>query len=73
MPYDKQMLIVRTIWVLLHITTCLFIIIGNGSFEDWSYCNNELKDYLNAINYTKEKLLDSEDEIWDEICTIYCE
>ena len=29
-PYDKQMLIVRTIWVILHITTCLFIIIGNG-------------------------------------------
>jgi hypothetical protein len=29
-PYDKQMLIVRTIWVLLHIVTCLFIIIGNG-------------------------------------------
>ena len=29
-PYDKQMLIIRTIWVLLHIITCLFIIIGNG-------------------------------------------
>ena len=28
--YDKQMLIIRTIWILLHITTCLFIIIGNG-------------------------------------------
>ena len=26
----------------------------------------ELKDYLNAINYTKEKLLDSEDEIWEK-------
>ena len=24
----------------------------------------ELKDYLNAINYTKEPLLDSEDEDW---------
>ena len=24
----------------------------------------ELKDYLNAINYTKEPLLDSEDEQW---------
>ena len=24
----------------------------------------ELKDYLNAINYTKEKLLDSDDETW---------
>ena len=29
-PYDIQMLVIRTIWVLLHITTCLFIIIGNG-------------------------------------------
>jgi len=29
-PYDKYMLLVRTIWVLLHIVTCLFIIIGNG-------------------------------------------
>ena len=26
----------------------------------------ELKDYLNAINYTKEKLLDSEDEMWEK-------
>jgi len=24
----------------------------------------ELKDYLNAINHTKEKLLDSDDETW---------
>ena len=26
----------------------------------------ELKDYLNAINYTKEKLLDSDDEQWEK-------
>ena len=26
----------------------------------------ELKDYLNAINYTEEKLLDSEDEMWEK-------
>ena len=26
----------------------------------------ELKDYLNAINYTKKKLLDSEDEMWEK-------
>ena len=26
----------------------------------------ELKDYLNAINYTKEKILDSEDEMWEK-------
>ena len=25
----------------------------------------ELKDYLNAINYTKESLLDSDDEQWE--------
>jgi len=25
----------------------------------------ELKDYLNAINYTKEKLMDTEDEEWE--------
>ena len=29
-PYDKRILVVRTLWVLLHITTCIFIIIGNG-------------------------------------------
>ena len=29
-PYDKRILVIRTVWVLLHITTCLFIIIGNG-------------------------------------------
>ena len=26
----------------------------------------ELKDYLNAINYTKENLLASEDEMWEK-------
>ena len=26
----------------------------------------ELKDYLNAINHTKERLLDSEDEDWEK-------
>ena len=26
----------------------------------------ELKDYLNSINYTKENLLDSEDEMWEK-------
>ena len=26
----------------------------------------ELKDYLNSINYTKEQLLDSEDEQWEK-------
>jgi hypothetical protein len=26
----------------------------------------ELKDYLNAINYTKESLLDSDDEQWEK-------
>lgn len=26
----------------------------------------ELKDYLNAINHTKERLLDSEDEEWEK-------
>ena len=26
----------------------------------------ELKDYLNAINYTKEKLMDTGDEVWEK-------
>lgn len=34
-PYDKKVLIVRTFWVLLHIVTCLFIIIGNGRVLGW--------------------------------------
>lgn len=29
-PYDTKVAVIRTLWVLLHITTCLFIIIGNG-------------------------------------------
>ena len=29
-PYDRHMLIVRSLWVILHITTCLFIIAGNA-------------------------------------------
>ncbi len=28
--YDKSMLVIRSLWVVLHIVTCLFIIIGNG-------------------------------------------
>ena len=27
---------------------------------------HELKDYLNAINYTKKPLLDTEDEEWEK-------
>lgn len=34
-PYDTQMLILRTFWVLLHITTCLMIILGNGRVMEW--------------------------------------
>ena len=34
-PYDKQVLMVRSFWVLLHIITCLMIIIGNGRVMDW--------------------------------------
>ena len=26
----------------------------------------ELKEYLNAINYTKEKLMDTGDEVWEK-------
>jgi len=29
-PYDIYMLLIRSAWILLHIITCLFIIIGNG-------------------------------------------
>ena len=34
-PYDKQVLIVRTFWVVLHIVTCLMIILGNGHLMGW--------------------------------------
>jgi len=35
-PYDNYVAVIRTFWVLLHITTCLFIIIGNGrTLELW--------------------------------------
>ena len=32
----------------------------------WIFLMYELKDYLNSINYTKEQLLDSEDEQWEK-------
>ena len=34
-PYDKQVLMVRSFWVSLHIITCLMIIIGNGRVMGW--------------------------------------
>lgn len=34
-PYDKQVLMMRSFWVLLHIITCLMIIIGNGRVMGW--------------------------------------
>lgn len=34
-PYDKQVLIIRTFWVLLHIVTCIMIIVGNGRLLGW--------------------------------------
>ena len=34
-PYDKQMLIIRSAWVVLHIVTCSMIIIGNGRLLEW--------------------------------------
>jgi len=34
-PYDRQVVVVRSIWVLLHIATCFMIIIGNGRLMGW--------------------------------------
>jgi hypothetical protein len=34
-PYDRQVLIVRTFWVLLHIVTCIMIILGNAHIMEW--------------------------------------
>lgn len=34
-PFDKQVVIVRTLWVILHIITCAMIIIGNGRLLNW--------------------------------------
>tara|TARA_A100001015_G_scaffold295715_1_gene375009 strand:+ start:523 stop:693 length:171 start_codon:yes stop_codon:yes gene_type:complete len=34
-PYDKQVPMVRSFWVLFHIITCLMIIIGNGRVMGW--------------------------------------
>ena len=34
-PYDRQVVLVRSIWVLLHIATCFMIIIGNGRLMGW--------------------------------------
>ncbi len=34
-PYDKQMLVIRSSWVILHIATCCMIIIGNGRLLEW--------------------------------------
>jgi len=29
-PYDNTVALIRTFWVVVHLTTCLFIIMGNG-------------------------------------------
>ena len=34
-PYDRQVVVVRSIWVLLHIVTCFMIIMGNGRLMGW--------------------------------------
>ena len=34
-PYDRQVVIIRSFWILLHIVTCVMIIIGNGRLLDW--------------------------------------
>ena len=34
-PYDKQVAVVRTFWVVLHILTRGMIIIGNGRILGW--------------------------------------
>jgi len=34
-PYDRQVLFVRSFWVLLHIITCIMIIMGNGRVMGW--------------------------------------
>ena len=34
-PYDRHMLVIRTLWVLLHIVTCCMIIIGNAKVMGW--------------------------------------
>jgi len=34
-PYDRQVLLVRSFWVMLHIITCIMIIMGNGRVMGW--------------------------------------
>ena len=34
-PYDRQVVIIRSFWILLHIVTCVMIIIGNGRLLNW--------------------------------------
>ena len=37
------------------------------NYREWiSQIMYELKEYLNAINYSKEKLMDGEDEMWEK-------
>ena len=33
--FNKQILIIRTFWVILHIVTCLMIILGNAHIMGW--------------------------------------
>jgi len=34
-PYDKRILVIRTLWVILHVVTCLMIIAGNSKILGW--------------------------------------
>ena len=47
-PYDKKVLVVRTCWVLLHVVTCVMIIIGNGRLLKW---------WQNTCTFLKSKTL----------------
>ena len=33
--YDTKVLLIRTFWVILHIITCIMIILGNGRMLQW--------------------------------------
>ena len=42
------------------------LMIEDANREEQFYVKASLKEYLNAINHTKERLLDSEDEEWEK-------
>ena len=62
-PYDKYMVVVRSAWVMLQITTCLFIIIGNGRIQTVVTVTKEHKKKWGSQFSDRDNSFDDDEDI----------